>query len=90
MSTLKVNLSCLLGDQGCTRGRHNDEKPEEPLRPEVSSDKGGAKVTNGEEIIYRGPKSAEALQRERPRYVTVVTDNAQVRHHGYRGPGTLP
>ena len=31
-------------------------------------------MTNGEEIIYRGPKSAEALQRERPRYVTIVTE----------------
>ncbi|KAG7254852.1 hypothetical protein CRUP_011830 [Coryphaenoides rupestris] len=52
--------------KGCTRGRHSNEKPQEPLRPEVSSDKGGAKTTNGEEIIYQGPKSAETLQRERP------------------------
>ena len=54
----------------------------------MSSEKGGAKRTNGEEIIYRGPKSAEALQRERPRYVTMVT--TQGRYRSYRGPGTLP
>ncbi|XP_056431917.1 cysteine and histidine-rich domain-containing protein 1 [Gadus chalcogrammus] len=61
-----TDFSDFLSIKGCTRGRHNDEKPEEPLRPDVSSEKGGAKRTNGEEIIYRGPKSAEALQRERP------------------------
>lgn len=48
---------CLM--QGCTRGRHSNEKPHEPVRPEAASDKG--------EIIYQGPKCAEALQRERPR-----------------------
>uniref|UniRef100_UPI003AAD63E2 cysteine and histidine-rich domain-containing protein 1-like n=1 Tax=Centroberyx gerrardi TaxID=166262 RepID=UPI003AAD63E2 len=51
---------------GCTRGRHSNEKPQEPLRPEVSSDKGDAKRNNGQEIIYQGPKSAEKLQKERP------------------------
>ncbi|KAL0189287.1 hypothetical protein M9458_016386, partial [Cirrhinus mrigala] len=50
---------------GCTRGRHSNEKPEEPLRPEVTSDKGDVKQ-HSEEIIYRGPKSAEALEKERP------------------------
>uniref|UniRef100_A0A3Q4BHV9 Uncharacterized protein n=1 Tax=Mola mola TaxID=94237 RepID=A0A3Q4BHV9_MOLML len=52
--------------QGCTRGRHSSDKPQEPLRPEVSTDKGGVKRTNGPEIIVQGPKSAETLQRERP------------------------
>ncbi|CAL8326375.1 unnamed protein product [Lota lota] len=61
-----TDFSEFLSIKGCTRGRHSDQKPQEPLHPEVSSEKGGAKITNGEEIIYQGPKSAEALQRERP------------------------
>lgn len=55
--------------QGCTRGRHSDVKPQQPLRPEVSSDKGEIKHAEGREIIYQGPKSAEMLQKERPRCV---------------------
>ncbi|XP_068163978.1 cysteine and histidine-rich domain-containing protein 1 [Antennarius striatus] len=61
-----TDFSEFLSIQGCTRGRHSNEKPQEPLRPEVSSDKGGIKPTNGPEIIYQGPKSAEKLQKERP------------------------
>lgn len=53
--------------QGCTHGRHSNEKPQEPLRPEVSSEKAETRRADGGEIIYRGPKSAEALQRDRPR-----------------------
>lgn len=55
--------------QGCTRGRHSAERPDEPLRPEVSSGKSQVAPSDGEEIIYQGPKSAEALQKERPRCV---------------------
>ncbi|KAG7221428.1 hypothetical protein INR49_017197 [Caranx melampygus] len=55
-----------LSTEGCTRGRHSNEKPQEPLRPEVTSDKGEIKHINGQEIIYQGPKSAEKLQKERP------------------------
>lgn len=62
-------LPFLLPTQGCTRGRHSNEKPQEPLRPEVSSEKAETKQANGDEIIYQGPKSAEALQRDRPRCV---------------------
>lgn len=61
-----TDFSEFLSIKGCTRGCHSNEKPQEPLRPEVSSDKGDIKRTNGEEMIYRGPKSAEALQKERP------------------------
>lgn len=61
-----TDFSEFLSIQGCTHGRHSDEKPQEPLRPEVSSDKSDIKHTNGQEIIYRGPKSAETLQKERP------------------------
>lgn len=61
-----TDFSEFLSIKGCTRGRHSNEKPQEPLRPEVSSDKGEIKQTNGPEIIYQGPKSAEKLQRERP------------------------
>ncbi|XP_075884122.1 cysteine and histidine-rich domain-containing protein 1 [Nelusetta ayraudi] len=61
-----TDFSEFLSIKGCTHGRHSDEKPQEPLQPEVSSDKGGLKHTNGPEIIFQGPKSAETLQRERP------------------------
>ncbi|KAM3590478.1 uncharacterized protein V6R79_010594 [Siganus canaliculatus] len=61
-----TDFSEFLSIKGCTRGRHSDEKPQEPLRPEVLSDKGVTKQTHGPEIIFQGPKSAEKLQRERP------------------------
>ncbi|KAF1380823.1 hypothetical protein PFLUV_G00168000 [Perca fluviatilis] len=61
-----TDFSEFLSIKGCTRGSHSNVKPEEPLRPEVSSDKGDIKQTNGSEIIYQGPKSAEKLQKERP------------------------
>ncbi|XP_029381668.1 cysteine and histidine-rich domain-containing protein 1 [Echeneis naucrates] len=61
-----TDFSEFLSIKGCTRGHHSNEKPQEPLRPEVKSDKGEIKVANGREIIYQGPKSAEKLQRERP------------------------
>ncbi|KAM6949490.1 cysteine and histidine-rich domain-containing protein 1 [Aplochiton taeniatus] len=61
-----TDFSEFLSIKGCTRGRHSSEKPVEPLRPEVTSDKGGARESNGQEIIYQGPKSAETLQKERP------------------------
>lgn len=38
----------------------------------MSSDKGEIKNADGLEIIYQGPKSAETLQRERPRCVLEV------------------
>ncbi|XP_026208151.1 CHORD and p23_melusin_like domain-containing protein [Anabas testudineus] len=61
-----TDFSEFLSIKGCTRGRHSDTKPQEPLRPAVSSDKSEIKHTNSKEIIYQGPKSAEALQKERP------------------------
>ncbi|XP_076581158.1 cysteine and histidine-rich domain-containing protein 1 [Chaetodon auriga] len=61
-----TDFSEFLSIKGCTRGRHNNVKPQEPLLPEVSSDKGLIKHSNGQEIIYQGPKSAEKMQRERP------------------------
>uniref|UniRef100_A0A3Q3N8I8 Zgc:92429 n=1 Tax=Labrus bergylta TaxID=56723 RepID=A0A3Q3N8I8_9LABR len=61
-----TDFSEFLSIKGCTRGRHSNEKPQEPLRPEVTSDKTDGKHTNGPEIIYQGPKSAETLQKERP------------------------
>ncbi|XP_005941994.1 cysteine and histidine-rich domain-containing protein 1 [Maylandia zebra] len=61
-----TDFSEFLSIKGCTRGRHSDVKPQEPLRPEVSSDKGEIKHAEGREIIYQGPKSAEMLQKERP------------------------
>ncbi|XP_019711625.1 cysteine and histidine-rich domain-containing protein 1 [Hippocampus comes] len=61
-----TDFSEFLSIKGCTRGHHSNEKPREPLLPEVSSDKAGSKNSNGQEIIYRGPKSSEKLLRERP------------------------
>ncbi|XP_036452006.1 cysteine and histidine-rich domain-containing protein 1 [Colossoma macropomum] len=61
-----TDFSEFLSIKGCVRGRHSNIKPEEPLRPEVTSDKGEQKHQSNEEIIYQGPKSAEALERERP------------------------
>uniref|UniRef100_A0A8C1S6X2 Zgc:92429 n=1 Tax=Cyprinus carpio TaxID=7962 RepID=A0A8C1S6X2_CYPCA len=61
-----TDFSEFLSIKGCTRGRHSNEKPQEPLQPEVTSEKGDVKQHSGEEIIYQGPKSAEALEKERP------------------------
>ncbi|XP_037116258.1 cysteine and histidine-rich domain-containing protein 1 [Syngnathus acus] len=61
-----TDFSEFLSIKGCTRGHHSNEKPQEPLLPEVSSDKADSKHGNGQEIIYQGPKSSEKLQRERP------------------------
>ncbi|KAM9717932.1 cysteine and histidine-rich domain-containing protein 1 [Menidia menidia] len=61
-----TDFSEFLSIKGCTRGLHSNAKPQEPLRPEVSSDKEKAKPGGDQEIIYQGPKSAEALQKERP------------------------
>uniref|UniRef100_A0A3P9A380 Uncharacterized protein n=1 Tax=Esox lucius TaxID=8010 RepID=A0A3P9A380_ESOLU len=60
-----TDFSEFLAIKGCTRGRHSNEKPQEPLQPAVTTDKNGVK-SNREEIIYQGPKSAEAMQKERP------------------------
>ncbi|XP_028993763.1 cysteine and histidine-rich domain-containing protein 1 [Betta splendens] len=61
-----TDFSEFLSIKGCTRGRHSNTKPQEPLRPEVSSDKAEVKHSDSREIIYQGPKSAEKLQKERP------------------------
>ncbi|KAI1898204.1 hypothetical protein AGOR_G00069940 [Albula goreensis] len=61
-----TDFSEFLSIKGCSRGRHSNEKPQEPLRPEVTSEKGDTLLHTGPEIIYQGPKSAEALKKERP------------------------
>ncbi|XP_036404688.1 cysteine and histidine-rich domain-containing protein 1 [Megalops cyprinoides] len=61
-----TDFSEFLSIKGCTHGLHSNQKPEEPLRPEVTSDKGNLQHSTGEEVIYQGPKSAEALEKERP------------------------
>ncbi|TNM93676.1 hypothetical protein fugu_001852 [Takifugu bimaculatus] len=85
-----TDFSEFLSIKGCTRGRHSNEKPQEPLRPEVSSEKAEAKHANGEEIIYQGPKSAEALQRDRPS--RTVLPGTRCKNTGcktvYEGPDT--
>ncbi|KAJ8007869.1 hypothetical protein DPEC_G00098660 [Dallia pectoralis] len=60
-----TDFSEFLSIKGCTRWRHSNEKPQEPLQAAVTSDKNSVN-SNREEIIYRGPKSAEAMQKERP------------------------
>ncbi|KAK3568039.1 hypothetical protein QTP86_029100 [Hemibagrus guttatus] len=61
-----TDFSEFLSIKGCSRGRHSNVKPEEPLKPECKSDKGEQNLHSSEEIIYQGPKSAEALEKERP------------------------
>ncbi|XP_076843615.1 cysteine and histidine-rich domain-containing protein 1 [Brachyhypopomus gauderio] len=61
-----TDFSEFLSIKGCARGRHSNVKPEELLKPEVKSDKGDVKLQSSEEIIYQGPKSAEALKKQRP------------------------
>uniref|UniRef100_A0A8B9F731 CHORD domain-containing protein n=1 Tax=Amazona collaria TaxID=241587 RepID=A0A8B9F731_9PSIT len=51
--------------QGCTKGFHSKEKPPEPFSHGETSDNQKAKPV--EELIIQGPKSAEKMQRERPR-----------------------
>ncbi|CAB1351382.1 unnamed protein product [Coregonus sp. 'balchen'] len=60
-----TDFSEFLSIKGCTQGRHSNKMPQEPMQPTVTSDKNGVR-NNREEIIYQGPKSAEALQKERP------------------------
>ncbi|MBN3297469.1 CHRD1 protein, partial [Amia calva] len=62
-----TDFSEFLSIKGCTRGRHSNEKPQETLQPEVTSDKAnGSRLQAEDKVILREPKSAEALQRERP------------------------
>lgn len=60
----KAGIGLVSAAQGCTKGFHSKEKPPEPLQEE-SSDKAKAKPVA--EFIIQGPKSAEMMQRERPR-----------------------
>ncbi|XP_069049721.1 cysteine and histidine-rich domain-containing protein 1 [Lepisosteus oculatus] len=62
-----TDFSEFLSIKGCARGRHSNVKPQEPLRPEVTSNKADdLRPHAGHEIIFTGPKSAEALKKERP------------------------
>lgn len=80
LSHMLIGTFCFLcsSSQGCTRGRHSNEKPQEPLQPEVTSEKGDVKQHSGKEIIYQGPKSAEALEKERPRYIEYICSSHTV------------
>ena len=60
----KADVRLVSATQGCTKGFHSKEKPPEPSQEETS-DKPKAKPMA--EIIVQGPKSAEEMQRERPR-----------------------
>ncbi|XP_063288820.1 integrin beta-1-binding protein 2 [Pelobates fuscus] len=63
-----TDFSEFLAIQGCTKGPHSNEKPLEPLRPEVSGNKSKSESGSNSctEIIVQGPKSAEKMQKERP------------------------
>ncbi|XP_018429961.1 PREDICTED: cysteine and histidine-rich domain-containing protein 1-like [Nanorana parkeri] len=62
-----TDFSEFLAIKGCTKGPHSNEKPLEPLKPDISGSKNAtddpAQCT---EIIVQGPKSAEKMMRERP------------------------
>ncbi|KAF7706546.1 cysteine and histidine-rich domain-containing protein 1 [Silurus meridionalis] len=61
-----TDFSEFLSIKGCSRGCHSNVKPKEPLKPEITSDKGEQKRHSSKETIFQGPKSAEALEKERP------------------------
>ncbi|XP_072286251.1 cysteine and histidine-rich domain-containing protein 1-like [Pyxicephalus adspersus] len=62
-----TDFSEFLAIQGCTKGPHSNEKPVEPLKPDISGSKNASDgPTTGTEIIVRGPKSAEKMMKERP------------------------
>lgn len=60
----KAGIRLASAAQGCTKGFHSKEKPPESFSQETS-DK--PKANPVEELIIQGPKSAEKMQRERPR-----------------------
>ncbi|NXJ79281.1 CHRD1 protein, partial [Trogon melanurus] len=59
-----TDFSEFLSIKGCTKGFHSKEKPPEPFSQEKTSDKLKNKLV--EDLIIRGPKSAEKMQQERP------------------------
>ncbi|XP_006003816.1 cysteine and histidine-rich domain-containing protein 1 isoform X2 [Latimeria chalumnae] len=64
-----TDFSEFLSIKGCTRGRHSNEKPQEPLKPEVTQNKevsADLRPRMEMELIMQGPKSAEKMQKERP------------------------
>ncbi|XP_075116607.1 integrin beta-1-binding protein 2 isoform X2 [Leptodactylus fuscus] len=62
-----TDFSEFLAIKGCTKGFHSNEKPAEPLKPDISGSKNGPGSKSCTEIIVQGPKSAEKMQKERPR-----------------------
>ncbi|XP_034020193.1 cysteine and histidine-rich domain-containing protein 1 [Thalassophryne amazonica] len=72
-----MDFSEFLSIQGCTCGRHSNQKPNEPLKPDVTSHK-GISQQDGPEIIYQGPKSAEKLLKDRP---SADEAKAKLPHH---------
>ncbi|XP_063793219.1 integrin beta-1-binding protein 2 [Pseudophryne corroboree] len=63
-----TDFSEFLAIQGCTKGFHSNEKPLEPVKPDLtgSNDSNDSGSKPRIEIIMRGPKSAEKMQKERP------------------------
>ncbi|XP_053329693.1 integrin beta-1-binding protein 2 [Spea bombifrons] len=64
-----TDFSEFLAIQGCSKGPHSNEKPLEPLKPEISGVKSPADSSGSNkcaELIVKGPKSAEKMQKERP------------------------
>ncbi|XP_075690416.1 integrin beta-1-binding protein 2 [Rhinoderma darwinii] len=65
-----TDFSEFLAIKGCTKGFHSNEKSAEPLKPDVSGNKNASGSPGSKscaEIIVQGPKSAEKMQKERPR-----------------------
>ncbi|XP_071979587.1 integrin beta-1-binding protein 2 [Engystomops pustulosus] len=65
-----TDFSEFLAIKGCTKGFHSNEKPAEPLKPDISGSKNASEDPGSKlckEIIVQGPKSAEKMQKERPR-----------------------
>ncbi|XP_069603373.1 integrin beta-1-binding protein 2 isoform X3 [Ranitomeya imitator] len=65
-----TDFSEFLAIMGCTKGFHSNEKPAEPVKPDISGSKNASDGPGSKsctEIIVQGPKSAEKMQKERPR-----------------------
>ncbi|OCT67358.1 integrin subunit beta 1 binding protein 2 L homeolog isoform X1 [Xenopus laevis] len=62
-----TDFSEFLAIPGCTKGTHSNEKPSEPMKPEICGNKGVSGCSNHTtDIIVQGPKSAEKMLKERP------------------------
>uniref|UniRef100_A0A2I3HDY1 Cysteine and histidine-rich domain-containing protein 1 n=1 Tax=Nomascus leucogenys TaxID=61853 RepID=A0A2I3HDY1_NOMLE len=62
-----TDFSDFLSTVGCTKGRHNSEKPPEPVKPEIkTTEKNSELKPKFQEHIIQAPKPVEAIKRPSP------------------------